>query len=166
MRRRSFPASDGDFILAIGNDGQFSRVVAEAGAPGLSRDPRFATNVERARNRVALAPLLTELICQFPRDVLLERLMAQGIPCGKVAGLHEALTSERTRRGGLLQEMPHPVAGTTHVFAPPYRLDGQRLPIRNAPPTLGAAAVVPVAAGKARVDQPGREVFTAPICAV
>ena len=33
--------------------------------------------------------------------------------------------------------MPHPVAGTTPVFAPPYRLDGQRLPIRNAPPTLG-----------------------------
>jgi len=33
--------------------------------------------------------------------------------------------------------MPHPVAGSTHVFAPPYRLDGERLPIRNAPPTLG-----------------------------
>ena len=38
---------------------------------------------------------------------------------------------------GQLQELPHPVAGSTHVFAPPYRLDGQRLPIRNAPPTLG-----------------------------
>ena len=37
----------------------------------------------------------------------------------------------------VLQELPHPVAGSTHVFAPPYRLDGQRLPIRNAPPTLG-----------------------------
>ena len=23
------------------------------------------------------------------------------------------------------------------MFAPPYRLDGKRLPIRNAPPTLG-----------------------------
>ena len=33
--------------------------------------------------------------------------------------------------------VPHPVAGHTHVFAPPYRLDGQRLPIRNAPPVLG-----------------------------
>jgi crotonobetainyl-CoA:carnitine CoA-transferase CaiB-like acyl-CoA transferase len=33
--------------------------------------------------------------------------------------------------------MPHPVVGTTPVFAPPYRLDGRRLPIRNAPPTLG-----------------------------
>ncbi|MOA60098.1 Formyl-CoA:oxalate CoA-transferase [compost metagenome] len=51
--------------------------------------------------------------------------------------MHEALTSERTRASGLLQEMPHPVAGSTHVFAPPYRLDGQRLPIRSAPPVLG-----------------------------
>lgn len=64
-------------------------------------------------------------------------MTAAGIPCGKVAGLHEALTSERTRRGGLVRDMPHPVAGTTPVFAPPYRLDGQRLPIRHAPPTLG-----------------------------
>jgi crotonobetainyl-CoA:carnitine CoA-transferase CaiB-like acyl-CoA transferase len=33
--------------------------------------------------------------------------------------------------------MPHPVRGSTHIYAPPYRLDGQRLPIRHAPPTLG-----------------------------
>ncbi len=37
----------------------------------------------------------------------------------------------------MFHQMPHPVAGQTWVFAPPYRLDGQRLPIRNAPPTLG-----------------------------
>ena len=93
--------------------------------------------MERARNRETLTPLITGVIRGFARDVLLERMSACGIPCGKVAGLHEALTSERTRRGGLLREMPHPVAGSTHVFAPPYRLDGQRLPIRSAPPTLG-----------------------------
>ena len=133
-----FEAQDGPLIIAVGNNSQFDKFCRQVVMrPDIVEDPRFATNVERARNRVALAPLLTELICQFPRDVLLERLMAQGIPCGKVAGLHEALTSERTQRGGLVQNMPHPVAGTTHVFAPPYRLDGQRLPIRNAPPTLG-----------------------------
>jgi len=81
--------------------------------------------------------MLKELIRGFSREVLLERLTAAGIPCGRVAGLHEALTSERTKRGQLIQDMPHPVAGTTPVFAPPYRLDGQRLPIRHAPPTLG-----------------------------
>jgi crotonobetainyl-CoA:carnitine CoA-transferase CaiB-like acyl-CoA transferase len=81
--------------------------------------------------------MLKALIHSFPRDVLLARLSAAGIPCGRVAGLHEALTSERSARGRLVQDMPHPVVGTTPVFAPPYRLNGQRLPIRRAPPTLG-----------------------------
>ena len=133
-----FEAADGPLIIAVGNNSQFDKFCRQVVMrPDIVEDPRFATNVERARNRLALAPMVTELIRQFPRDVLLERLTAHGIPCGRVAGLHEALTSERTQRGGLVQNMPHPVAGTTHVFAPPYRLDGQRLPIRNAPPTLG-----------------------------
>ena len=135
-----FEAQDGPLIIAVGNTSQFDKFCRQVGMrPDIVEDPRYATNVERARNRLTLLPQMKALIASFPRDVLLERLSAAGIPCGRVAGLHEALTSERTRRGGLLQEMPHPVAGTTHVFAPPYRLDGQRLPIRNAPPTLGAA---------------------------
>lgn len=135
-----FEAQDGPLIIAVGNNSQFDKFCRQVVMrPDIVEDPRFATNVERARNRLILLPQMKALIASFPRDVLLERLTAAGIPCGRVAGLHEALTSERTRRGGLLQEIPHPVAGTTHVFAPPYRLDGQRLPIRNAPPTLGAA---------------------------
>lgn len=35
--------------------------------------------------------------------------------------------------------LPHPVAGQVPVLAPPYRLDGQRLPVRCAPPVLGEA---------------------------
>ena len=135
-----YDAADGPLIIGVGNNAQFDKFCRQViERPDIVEDPRFATNVERAKNRLVLSPMLKELIASFPRDVLLERLSAAGIPCGKVAGLHEALTSERTRRGGLLQQMPHPVAGTTHVFAPPFRLDGQRLPIRNAPPTLGAA---------------------------
>ena len=133
-----YDAADGPLIIAVGNNAQFDKFCRQViERPDIVEDPRFATNVERAKNRLVLGPMLKELIAGFARDVLLQRMTAVGIPCGKVAGLHEALTSERTRRGGLLQELPHPVAGSTHVFAPPYRLDGQRLPIRNAPPTLG-----------------------------
>ncbi len=133
-----FEAADGPLIIAVGNNQQFDKFCREVvQRPDILDDPRFATNVERARNRQALLPLLETLIGALPREVLLERMAAAGIPCGKVLGLHEALTSERTRQGGLLQAMPHPVAGQTHVFAPPYRLDGQRLPIRRAPPSLG-----------------------------
>ena len=133
-----YDAADGPLIIAVGNNAQFDKFCRQViERPDIVEDPRFATNVERAKNRLVLGPMLKELIAGFARDVLLQRMTVAGIPCGKVAGLHEALTSERTRRGGLLQELPHPVAGSTHVFAPPYRLDGQRLPIRNAPPTLG-----------------------------
>ncbi len=127
-----YDAADGPLIIAVGNNAQFDKFCRQViERPDIVEDPRFATNVERAKNRLVLGPMLKELIAGFARDVLLQRMTAAGIPCGKVAGLHEALTSERTRRGGLLQELPHPVAGSTHVFAPPYRLDGQRLPIRN-----------------------------------
>ncbi|AVS72018.1 CoA transferase [Paracidovorax avenae] len=133
-----FESADGPLIIAVGNNAQFDKFCRQViERPDIVEDPRFATNVQRAKNRHEIGPMLTELIRGFPRDVLLERMTACGIPCGKVAGLHEALTSECTRRGGLLQDMPHPVVGTTPVFAPPYRLNGQRLPIRHAPPTLG-----------------------------
>lgn len=133
-----FEAADGPLIIAVGNNAQFDKFCRQViERTDIVEDPRFATNVQRAKHRHEIGPMLTELIRSFPRDVLLERMTACGIPCGKVAGLHEALTSERTRRGGLLQDMPHPVVGTTPVFAPPYRIDGQRLPIRHAPPTLG-----------------------------
>ncbi|MEX8193668.1 CaiB/BaiF CoA transferase family protein [Comamonas guangdongensis] len=133
-----YEAADGPLIIAVGNNSQFDKFCRQVVLrPDIVEEQRFSTNVNRARNRLELLPMLKELIGSFPRDLLLERLTAAGIPCGRVAGLHEALTSERTRRSGLLRDMPHPVAGTTPVFAPPYRLDGQRLPIRHAPPTLG-----------------------------
>ncbi len=135
-----YDAADGPLIIAVGNNAQFDKFCRQViERPDIVEDPRFSTNVNRAKNRLELSPMLKALIASFPRELLLERLTAAGIPCGRVAGLHEALTSERTRRSGLVRDMPHPVVGTTPVFAPPYRLDGQRLPIRSAPPTLGEA---------------------------
>jgi crotonobetainyl-CoA:carnitine CoA-transferase CaiB-like acyl-CoA transferase len=54
-----------------------------------------------------------------------------------VAGLHEALTSRRAVEGGLVNTMDHPEVGSVHVMASPYRFDGERLPVRRAPPQLG-----------------------------
>jgi len=135
-----YEALDGPLIIAVGNNIQFAKFCREVvQRPDLADDPRYTTNVERAKHRHELTPLLTGLIRALPREILLERLMAAGIPCGRVSGLHEALTSERTQRSKLVQNLAHPATanGTTPVLAPPWRMDGQRLPVRNAPPTLG-----------------------------
>jgi crotonobetainyl-CoA:carnitine CoA-transferase CaiB-like acyl-CoA transferase len=133
-----FEAQDGPLIIAVGNNSQFDnfcrRVILR---PDIVEDPRYATNSQRTQHRLSLLPLMVEVIRSLPREALLERMRAAGIPCGQVAGLHEALSSERSRSGGLVQHLPHPVAGHTPVLAPPCRLDGERLPVRRAPPTLG-----------------------------
>ena len=65
---QDFPTADGFMILAIGNDDQFARFCAEAGAPALASDPRFATNSARVGHREALVEQLRALtVTRAPR---------------------------------------------------------------------------------------------------
>ncbi|MDT4836128.1 Formyl-coenzyme A transferase [Variovorax boronicumulans] len=133
-----FEAQDGPLIIAVGNSAQFDRFCAEViERPDLLADERFSTNVRRTENREALVPELRKEIRSRTRGVLLERLSAVGIPCGEVLGLYDALTSPRVERSGLVTRQPHPTVGHTDVMAPPYRFDGERLPVRRPPPQLG-----------------------------
>ncbi len=133
-----FDAQDGPIVVTVGTNAQFKRFCCEViERPDLADDDRFRTNVSRRAHRDTLLPQITAALATRKRAVLLERLAAAGIPCGEVMGLHEALTSPRAVAAGLVTEQPHPVAGTEHVFAPPYRIDGERLPVRHAPPVLG-----------------------------
>jgi crotonobetainyl-CoA:carnitine CoA-transferase CaiB-like acyl-CoA transferase len=133
-----FEASDGPVVLAVGNNGQYRRLCEQVlERPDLARDPRFATNLERSRNRALLLPEIEAELARWTRADLLARLDAAGIPGGEVLGLHEALTSDRAQslvlpQGGDARE-------TAHVLAPPYRLDGERLPVRCMPPALDAS---------------------------
>jgi crotonobetainyl-CoA:carnitine CoA-transferase CaiB-like acyl-CoA transferase len=131
-------ALDGPLVIAVGNNAQFERFCrAVIDRPDLADDDRFKTNLGRGANRQVLVEQLNAEIGRRPRRELLDRLSRAGIPCGEVLGLLEALNSRRAIEGGLVTEQPHPVAGSTHVLAPPYKFDGQRLPVRNPPPQLG-----------------------------
>lgn len=133
-----FDAADGPLVITVGNNTQYVRFCNDViERPDLAEDERFVTNVLRKANREELMAQILPALRERPRALLLQRLRSAAIPCGEVLGLHEALTSERTKRGGLLIQPPHPEGGTVHVLAPPYRLDGERLPVRNIPPPLG-----------------------------
>ena len=134
-----FQAGDGPIVLTVGNNGQYRRLCEQVlERPDLCTDPRFTTNLDRSRNRAAFVPVLEAELAKWTRADLLVRLAAAGIPCGEVLGLHEALTSERSRSAGLV--VPPDETGQDgpgiHVLAPPYRFDGARLPVRAKPPVL------------------------------
>ncbi|MDN8616682.1 CaiB/BaiF CoA transferase family protein [Variovorax ginsengisoli] len=133
-----FDAEDGPLVITVGNNSQFARFCTDViERPDLAADERFKTNILRSANRAALMPEINRELGRRKRGALLAQLTRSGIPCGEVLGLLEALQSKRATEAGLVTTQPHPVAGTVNVLAPPYRFDGERLPVRNAPPQLG-----------------------------
>ena len=134
-----FAASDGHFILAVGNDAQFQRFAAFAGAPELAREPRFATNPKRVRHRGELVPILEALARRRPMSHWLDGLRREGVPCGPVNDLRGVFDDPQVRERGMRIEMPHPLAasGTVALIGNPIRSSARVVAYERAPPLLG-----------------------------
>jgi crotonobetainyl-CoA:carnitine CoA-transferase CaiB-like acyl-CoA transferase len=81
---QTLPVSDGWFIVAVGNDGQFARLCVVLGLEPLAKDKRFATNPGRVVNRVALEAELEAKTATWKRDALLAALEAAVVPAGPI----------------------------------------------------------------------------------
>jgi len=134
---QDFPTADGDMILAIGNDGQFSKFCAVAGHPEWAADERFATNPQRVANRATLIPLLRQATVMRSTHDWIAALEAAGVPCGPINRLDEVFADPQVRSRGLRIELPHPSAGSVPLVANPIRLSESPVEYRHAPPVLG-----------------------------
>jgi formyl-CoA transferase len=134
---QAFEASDAWFILAIGNDRQWSRFCAAVARPDLTSDTRFTTNADRVRNRSALVPILTSLFRAHPRSHWLTLLQSAGIPTGPVNTVDLALTGPQVEARGMVQTIDHPGIGPFRTVASPLNLESTPPTIRRHPPMLG-----------------------------
>ncbi len=136
----TFPASDGSFILAVGNDAQFARFVSAAGAPGLATDARFATNAARVRNRDTLIPLIGALTEGRSAAEWLAICEAETVPAGPVNDLAKVFASPQVAARGMRISLPHPVAqgGAVDLIGNPLHLSRTPVTYPKAPPMLGA----------------------------
>ena len=130
-----FHAADRGFVLAAGNDRLFARTCEVVQHPDWATDERFATNEARVQNRSVLVPLLSGVFATEPADVWLTALAEAGVPCSPIRAMDEVFASPEG--AALLQEIADPARGVLRQVADPIRLDGQTLPIRRPPPTLG-----------------------------
>ena len=134
---QDFPTADGYMILAIGNDGQFARFCAAAGAPQLATDERFATNRARVVNRTTLIPLLKKLTVERSTAEWIATLEALAVPCGSINTLADVFADPQVQARGLKVTMPHPVAGQVPLVASPMKLSATPVDYRLPPPMLG-----------------------------
>lgn len=86
-----FPTADRDLVIAVGNDGQFSKLCEVLDLPALPSDPRFVHPKDRTRNREALHPLLTERLRTRTASEWFSRLSAAGVPCGPINSVEEGV---------------------------------------------------------------------------
>lgn len=131
------PCADGHLVLAVGNDGQFAKLCQALGRAEWATDERFSTNAARVRGNAVLTPLLTERFRDFPRAELAATLEAAGIPCAPINDIPAVFADPQVQHRGMLQHLPHPLAGTVPQVVSPLRFEGAPLRFDRAPPTLG-----------------------------
>jgi crotonobetainyl-CoA:carnitine CoA-transferase CaiB-like acyl-CoA transferase len=133
-----FDTADRPIVIAVGNDGQFSALLAALGAPDVADDVRFATNPARVEHRHELAGVLAPLLRQRRCDEWWTLLTPRGVPCGPVNDLAEAFAL--AARVGLepVVEVAGPSRRTpSRQVAHPLRWSVTPPTYRLPPPALG-----------------------------
>ncbi|THG75914.1 CoA transferase [Pseudomonas sp. A-1] len=134
---QDFPTADGDFILTVGNDGQFRRFCEVAGHPEWADDPRFASNSARVAHRGELIPLIRQATVFRTTAEWVAALEEAGVPCGPINDLAQVFADPQVLARGMRVDLAHPHAGSAPGVASPLRLSATPVEYRNAPPLLG-----------------------------
>ncbi len=132
-----FRASDGEVILACGNDNLYRKFCEAAGCAELATDPRFATNGKRVENRGELTRLLGDVFKRRTKREWLELLEAAGVPNGPINDVAQVFEEPQVKARGVKIELEHPAAGKLPLVASPMRFSATPVEYRLAPPLLG-----------------------------
>jgi crotonobetainyl-CoA:carnitine CoA-transferase CaiB-like acyl-CoA transferase len=134
---QDFPSADGNFILAVGNDGQFRKFCEVAGIAQLADDARFATNKARVAHRAELIPLLRQATVFKTTAQWIELLETAGVPCGPINDLQQVFADPQVQARGLRLDLPNALGSSTPQVASPLRLSATPVAYCSAPPLLG-----------------------------
>jgi len=127
-----FSVSDGHFILAVGNDGQFRKACAVLGLPDLPDDPAYATNPARVANREALVPMVQAVLLHWTRDGILAALEAAGVPAGPINGIDDVFADPQVQARAM--QVAH---GSVPGVRMPILFDGHPMVAPRPCPRLG-----------------------------
>jgi len=131
--------ADGYIVVGVTSQRLWAKFCRALGVDGLETAPAFSTPLDRITNREQLQARLEALLETQSTTHWMEKFLAQGVPCGPVNTIAEAVNDPQIAARGLLVEV-----------------DGRRF--TRAPIMLSETPVV-VKAGAAFVGQHTREVL-------
>lgn len=133
-----YAAADGHVIVAVGNDGQFSRFCDFLGLAQATADARFATNPARLENRIALNSILEPEIAKHTVDEVISGLEAQGVPVGPVNTLDRVFSSDQVAAREMKISAINPrLNAEVPMIGNPLKMSKTPVSYRRSPPTFG-----------------------------
>ena len=140
-----FTVRDGQQIfLAAVSDSQWAQLCEEFGFDDLQRDERLRSNNDRVRAREWMMPILRERFAALGAEELAQRFESRGLPYAPITRPQALFDDPHLlATGGLAPtEVPADASGagkpvSTRSPLLPLTLDGQRLPLRHNPPSIG-----------------------------
>jgi len=134
----TFPTGGGTLAVAVGNDRQFAALAEVLGLPDLTEDIRFRTNERRVEFRAELCTVLKEALLADTAAAWQQKLLAAGVPAGKVNSVGEALElAGRLGLGPSVVLTDPATSRESRQLANPIRLSGAAPTYRHVPPALG-----------------------------
>lgn len=134
---QTFKTSDGEMVIAVGNDNQFSTLCGILGKPELSDDERFATNPNRVAFRETLIPMLQDAFSKQTTSYWHARCKKNNIPCGPIQTLDEVERDAQLKARNMFVETDHPTAGNIRMVGSPLKLSRTPVNVRHHPPDAG-----------------------------
>ena len=96
-----FPAKDGHFIIACGNDRQFQALCGMLGLTAEAANPDYATNAGRVAHRDALCARIAGVTATRSKADLIAAMEAAGVPGGPINDVAEALAEPQIAARGM-----------------------------------------------------------------
>ncbi|NMO00414.1 CoA transferase [Gordonia sp. TBRC 11910] len=94
----SYPTADGDILIGVQSENGWRALTVDVlGAPELTTDARFLTNVERVRHRHECDAAVAALTRRFTTAELDSRLARAGVPAAQISQIADMVDHEQLR---------------------------------------------------------------------
>ncbi|EPJ43413.1 MAG: L-carnitine dehydratase/bile acid-inducible protein F [Osedax symbiont Rs1] len=133
----SFKASNGQVIIAVLNDRQFSALCGVMGQPEMAGEPLFCSDQERTRHEPLLKKRIEKWLGQLTVEAATGVLSAAGVPTSPVLEMAEVLADASSGDRRLLATQNHPRLGNIPMMLQPVRASTWAEVDPSAAPTLG-----------------------------
>ena len=135
---QAFMCQDNKYInVAVGSERIWERFCQAMKQEELTRNPEFATNGDRVRNRSKLVPFLQQLFLTRPVHEWVADLQEYSVPCGPINNLADVFADPQIKTREMFVEMPHPTLGSIKQTGIPIKFSRTPGGLDRPPPLLG-----------------------------